>query len=571
MSITRRRFLTGTAAAGALLVARPAGVLAQALGPAGDPGAARASRLHPGTWLVHADLHNHSLFSDGAGDPRAAFGSMRDNGLDVAALTDHSVLGGPLGVGLTACGQGCTAVRGIDDASWADTGALADSYDAPGRFCAIRGFEWTSPTLGHVNVWFGQDWIDPERTAGLVGLEGLAGYLDEVPVVGPQVGEPLETLVADAVPDGLSMRLFYDWLVSQPGAGPLGGGSDALAGFNHPGREPGRFAMFDFDARLAERMVSLELFNRHEDFLFRGVDYGRPSPLSQCLDAGWRVGLLGVTDEHGTEWGAPEGKGRAGLWVSELSRAGVREALLARRFFATRERGVRVDASLGGVRMGGTVPHRSGPVPLVVDLDGPGWAGRTIRVQVLRPGSPLPAVAHEADVVVPAPDAELPVVEVPLDADDGPWVVVRLVDTDGEPDARASGALAAGRGLAYLSPWWLDPSATPGAPVPPAAPGTPGAAPGPSSPVPSPVAEVGVLPATGGQAAQAVAAGLALGASLAAGSALRRAAAARAAGHDGGHDCHDGGHGHGHDHGGEHSHGRDVTTSRDHRADWRGE
>ncbi|MER5458085.1 hypothetical protein ABT008_25260 [Micromonospora sp. NPDC002389] len=40
-----------------------------------------------------------------------------------------------------------------------------------------------------------------------------------------------------------------------------------------------------------------------------------------CLNAGWRPGLTGVTDEHGTTWGFHGGKGRSGLWVTENTRA----------------------------------------------------------------------------------------------------------------------------------------------------------------------------------------------------------------------------------------------------------
>src|SRR5687768_8192894 len=97
MATSRRRFLAGAAASGAVLVARPRGILADVLGGTPEPTVARASKLVPGTWLVHADLHNHTLFSDGDGDPAAAFASMRASGLDVAALTDHAVLGGVLG------------------------------------------------------------------------------------------------------------------------------------------------------------------------------------------------------------------------------------------------------------------------------------------------------------------------------------------------------------------------------------------------------------------------------------------------------------------------------------------
>lgn len=446
-----------------MLVARPTGILADVLGGTPEPTVARASKLVPGTWLVHADLHNHTLFSDGDGDPAAAFASMRSSGLDVAALTDHAVLGGALGALASVCGSGCTSVRGIDQASWEQSRALADGADDPGTFTAIRGFEWSSPTLGHVNVWFGQDWIDPERTGGLVGVEGIPGFLDELGEGGTAIGEPLESLVTELPTTGLSMAGFYAWLRKQPGGLLGGGGADALAGFNHPGREPGRFAAFAFDARLRDRLVSLELFNRDEDYLYEGIDRGRTSPLTQCLDAGWRPGLLGVTDEHGTDWGTPLDKGRAGLWVTELSRAGVRRAMAERRFFATRERGLRVDATMVGVRMGGVVPHRSGPVTVELDVEGPSVpAGTPLRVQVLRSGSPVPVVTDQHDVVVPAADAPPIRFTTPVDVAGGEWVVLRIVDPARAGDPRAPADLG-GRTIAYPSPWYLDPTAAPAA------------------------------------------------------------------------------------------------------------
>lgn len=465
MATSRRRFLAGAAASGAVLVARPAGILADVLGGTPQPTVSRASKLVPGTWLVHADLHNHTLFSDGDGDPAAAFATMRGNGLDVAALTDHAVLGGALGALASVCGSGCTSVRGIDEASWDRTAELADGADAPGTFTAIRGFEWSSPTLGHVNVWFGQDWIDPERTGGLVGVEGIPGFLDELGEGGTAIGEPLESLVTDLPTTGLSMAGLYAWLRRQPGGLLGGGGADALAGFNHPGREPGRFAAFAFDARLRDRLVSLELFNRDEDYLYEGIDKGRTSPLVQCLDAGWRPGLLGVTDEHGTDWGGPPEKGRAGLWVTELSRAGVRAAMADRRFFATRERGLRVDATLAGMRMGGVVPHRAGMVEVALDVEGPSVpAGTPLVVQVLTSGTPVPRVTSEHAVVVPAADAPAIRFAAPVDVADGDWVALRIIDPAREADPRAPADLG-GRTIAYPSPWYLDPTATPAGPT----------------------------------------------------------------------------------------------------------
>src|SRR5699024_3061522 len=162
--------------------------------------------------------------------------------------------------------------------------------------------------------------------------------------------------------------------------GLFDGGADGIAGFNHPGREVLRFADFAYDRRLRDRMVSMEIFNRRDDYLFEGWDSGMSSPLVACLAKGWRTGLTGVTDEHGTEWGRPEGKGRTGMWVTEHSRRGVRAAMEARRFFATRSSGVRLDATMtiGGreYRMGGVAPTSGGTATFAVDFaGGGGWTG----------------------------------------------------------------------------------------------------------------------------------------------------------------------------------------------------
>jgi hypothetical protein len=382
--ISRRSLIAG--AGGALLLAaapRPA--------HAAGTGADRASLITQGTTLVHADLHNHTLMSDGDGDPARAFASMRAAGLDVAALTDHSTL---------------FAVEGLSRSEWATTGALADAADDPGRYTAIRGFEWSHPLLGHVNVWF---------TPSFVDLAGASG-----------------------------MGSLYDWIRSAGG----------VASFNHPGREIGRFAGFAYDAGARDSMVSMEIFNRTDDYLFDGWSSGQSSPLNACLNAGWRTGLSGVSDEHGTEWGH-EGKGRTGLWVTANTRAEVQAAMRARRFFATRESGLRVDATANGVRMGGDLRLARGDVTFAVDLDrGPDWIGLPLEIQVLRPGLRAPRVAE----VVAARAGGVTRFTVPLDAGDGNWVVLRVADPARANASPGPGGHPANNyGVAYTSPFWLAP------------------------------------------------------------------------------------------------------------------
>jgi hypothetical protein len=381
----------------------------------------RRSRLvessDPPTRLVWADLHNHSLLSDGAGDPERAFAQLRAAGLDAAALTDHASIPHD---DVPALHQGQypdaealaiarTPPRSLDDVGWRRTGELADAHDVPGEFTALRGFEWTEPWLGHVNVWFSKTFL-PVTTPG--SLSGLNDFL-------------------------------------------AGTEPQALFGYNHPGREPGRLAGFALpDPDLPERMVALEAFNRTEDFLFHGFRRGRPSPIVQCLDAGWHPGMVGSSDEHGREYGLT-GKGRTGLWVHELSRDGIREALMARRTFATREAGLRLDATLDGVRMGGPLPGGvGGSCELAVDLAGPGQDGLPVELQLLTGRD------SEVEVFARVPARTGEVTRGDVEVLSGVrWILLRVADPSREYGAPApTGHPAACRALAYAGPWWTAPA-----------------------------------------------------------------------------------------------------------------
>jgi hypothetical protein len=503
--LTRRQVLKAGLAGSALLAMGPVPSLRPTQGGLAPFAADRRSRLFgDGLFVIHADLHNHSHLSDGDGDPFAAYASMRRHGLDAACLTDHSTLSwGPMGpVTEAAChliddgtphGQAkeCRSVVSIDEQRWQLTKQLARQHDAPGSFAALHGFEWSSPFLGHVNVWESQRWIDPLHTAGIDSsglgehfrdgagalhgiIEDALGHIQELQDATDGLATLLDGL-GRAHPAHTGMLPFYKWLSAPPGSPVFGGGRDGLACFNHPGRESGRFSYFRYHPAVADQFVAMEILNRQEDYLFKEFAKGQPSPLIECLNAGWRVGLIGVTDEHGTDWGAHPDKGRAGLWVRELTRAGVREALAARRTFATFTPGLRVDAAArprpgrgqpppgqtgpggGWRRMGSVLEHERGAVQVAVDLDGgPEWVGRPVAVQVLRPADHVPAVVHVEEVVIPAPDAPLISFTVPLDRADGDWVVLRIADPTAPNrhgiDAEHPGNAAV---VAYTSPFWL--------------------------------------------------------------------------------------------------------------------
>ncbi len=360
--------------------------------------------------LLAADLHNHTWLSDGEGDPGTAFAQLRAAGLDVAALTDHASVPrhvrdewrssevDPLPVWMR------TSPASLDLAEWALLEGIADRADDPGTFTALRGFEWTEPRIGHVNVWFSTGMRHVTTPGSVSGL--------------------------------------HDWLAADD--------PSALFGYNHPGRERGRFNDYRLDPRLVRRMVSLEMFNRYDDYVAVGVRAGSPSPLLHCLREGWRPGLIGVSDEHGSDYGLL-GKGRAGLWASEHSRPGVRDALARRHVFATREPGLRLHADLGGAPMGSSADPE-GLLRIACEVPEP-WQGDDVVAQVLVDGGGLlPTVLAE----YPLDPAGVTERDVPgLGA--YPWATVRVaapgvrdpsVDLSGdEPLTR--------RALGYASPWWF--------------------------------------------------------------------------------------------------------------------
>jgi hypothetical protein len=413
----------------------------------GDPG--RRSRLvtdpAEDLRLLFADLHNHSLHSDGRGDPEQAFRQLREAGLDVAALTDHASIPhadlARLSLAdypdVSALAIGRLAPRSFDAAAWKRTAELADAGDVPGEFTALRGFEWTEPWLGHVNVWFSDRWTGVTTPGRIQGL--------------------------------------HDFLVEDE--------PSALFGYNHPGREPGRlddFALPPDRPELPGRMVALEAINRTYDFLFEGWHpRGSRSPIAECLDAGWRPGLIGSSDEHGRSYGLV-GKGRAGLWAPSHTREGVRDALLSRRTFATREVGLRLDATLDGVPMGSGAaagPHRA---ELAVDLGtvgtpapsisssapssaagsserrGAGWSGHPVELQLLVGSSSDHDGGVRVVAQIPGVVGELIRAEVPV-PDGARWLLLRVADPRRPAGSPAPpNHPAACWALAYASPWYLD-------------------------------------------------------------------------------------------------------------------
>ncbi len=449
----RRAFLKAAAAFGGLLAARPALALGDLVGAPGAAGAARASALDPtnGLFMVQTDLHNHSLISgDAFGDPYTALDQMRARGIDVACMTEHAISGKGHGE-LTCPGHeegGCHTVQGINDSDWEVMAEIADEAYDPGTFVSFRAFEWSTPTVGHLNVWFSREYTDAVREFAFF-TPPAAAEIDRIAPVPSEIVDNFE-----ALPDIATMRLFYDWLAADPDREYRGGGNDGIACFNHP-NDFGNFQDFRYSLAAAPHVVSFEALNMDRDFFWHRADEGKPNPFNLCLNNGWRVGFTGVSDEHSTEFGR-DGMARGGLWVSELTRAGVRVALESRRSFATFEPGLRLDATANGTPMGSALAHDEGVLEIEVDLDrGPEWAGTELVIEAIRPGDDGPTLAGSFPVTVGAPFA----LEVSAARADGDWVFLRITDPARDPHPAATGEYVDHGGVvAYTSPWFFDPA-----------------------------------------------------------------------------------------------------------------
>jgi hypothetical protein len=164
---------------------------------------------------------------------------------------------------------------------WNNCRNQADAAYAPGSFLAMCGFEYGSGrylliwSSGHNNVFY-SDSLFPEIQ--------------------------------------VDFRNFYNSLVACP---------MCIGQFNHPGdSEYEHWNHFEYHADTDQRM---NLFEFNSDPAWELY--------FEALDAGWHVSPMYNQDNHSANWGTANDN-RSGLFMSELTREALREAMLDRRSFA---------------------------------------------------------------------------------------------------------------------------------------------------------------------------------------------------------------------------------------------
>ncbi len=263
-------------------------------GEAGKGSPEAADGVAGGMRFWFGSLHGHTEFSDGAGTPAEAYAWARDTvGFDFFAVTDH--------------GEQLSSVE------WEETGKQADSFDSPGNFVALRGFEWSHPEEGHVMV---------------LGSEDYTGCKAET-----------------------DLRSLYRWLDAR----------GAVAQFNHPGDPEGCFDGFSAAPDVADEFCLLETGNKDE-----GINDGTYCPFYQAaLDAGWRIAPAANQDNHRLSANSH----RTVVVAPVLTREALFEAIKARRVYATDDPNMRVTFRLGEEWMGSVVSVSSQTVSFLVEVD----------------------------------------------------------------------------------------------------------------------------------------------------------------------------------------------------------
>ena len=160
-----------------------------------------------------------------------------------------------------------------------------------------------------------------------------------------------------------------------------------------------------------------------------------------------------MSDEHSGVYAQPN-KGRGGLWVSDLTREGVRAAMESKRTFATLEPALRLDATANGAPMGSSLPATPGPVTILLDIArDANWVGKQLLVEVVGPGNDAPNLIQLVPITVPA-DSDPPISFTVQPQ--GPWMFFRIIDPDRPNHALAKAPFNHGGAFAYASPWFFD-------------------------------------------------------------------------------------------------------------------
>lgn len=264
------------------------------------PGPApRTAKTRDGRWQIFfGDPHMHSILSDGkTGLPDQLLVLSRDHlGLDFAVVSDHAEMGR------------------LQPTEFAEVRSTAATFDEPGRFVSLSGWEWTAGVrYGHRVVLYRDDGAPP--------LSAMS-------------------------PEGDTIEELHEYLHHTGG----------VMSPHHTGHAT--WGRWNPDAPHDDELEpNFEISSWHGRYEFYGNPWEgrRQIPGHQYQDAlrrGRRVGVMGASDTHHL---TPGEGGLTAVLAGGLDRASLFDAIRARRNYATTGARIVLDFTIDGEPMGSQV------------------------------------------------------------------------------------------------------------------------------------------------------------------------------------------------------------------------
>jgi hypothetical protein len=270
--------------------------------------------------VYYGDLHSHCNIGYAHGSIEDAFHNARLQ-LDFACVTVHAHWHDIPEQDERLADVVAYHRRGFERtaANWSHLQDVVRANHRDGQFVAFLGFEWHSLHYGDHNIYFN-------------GAEGdiiRAGDMDELRAGLYQYQERgIETML---IPHHIGYKAGY-------------------RGINWDEVNP------EF-IRVVE-IMSMHGASESDEAPYPYLHTMGPrdwrSSLHYGLEQGHIVGVVGSTDHHSAHPGS-YGRGRAGVWATELTRAGIWEAIQARRTYALTGDRIALQFSLNGQPMGAVV------------------------------------------------------------------------------------------------------------------------------------------------------------------------------------------------------------------------
>lgn len=264
-----------------------------------------------GNHIYWGDIHGHSKCSDGLGTPDDYYYYAQKSALlDFAALTDHG--------------------QELSDDDWEEIKASNKSYNNPGSFVTILGYEFSHPVKGDKNIYYpGEDGPLLREKAPFDIFSGNCF--------------PLE----DYVP---SWKNYGAMMMFHQHAGKI---------LKYYDSELVRLVEIYSNLGCCEQSGAMPIFlpSVNKDFSGNYVEDG--------LNAGYRVGFTANGDDHagrpgGFDWHRVRRVNPGGLtavYAKELTREAIFQALYSRHCYATTGARIAVDFQINGMMPGEVIQN----------------------------------------------------------------------------------------------------------------------------------------------------------------------------------------------------------------------